>query len=153
MTVADMLRYEAPERQIRRQFALPEDDVELLESCGLPWETVVMVENGQRSLWLFVHDVPLPPAIEARDQPGVPLVTATMGFRVTGYPGANLDMVYLNPPLARVSRSPIAALSDFQLDGRIFQQWSRHYPFDPATHTLFGHFRTAQTWLEKEAIQ
>lgn len=153
MTAAEVLPHEAPERKLRRQFALPEDDVELLDACGLPWETVVLMENGQRALWLFVPDVPVPRGLEARDKPGVPLDTATMGFRVTGYPGANLDMVYLYPPLARVSRSPIGALSDLQLDGRTFQQWSRHYAFDPATNTLFGHFRTAQTWLEKEAVR
>lgn len=153
MTEAETVPNATPERKLRRQFALPEDDVELLDGCGLPWETVVLVENGQRSLWLFVHDVPLPRGLEARDQPCVTLDTATLGLRVTGYPGANLDMVYLYPPLARVSRSPIGALSDLQLDGRTFQQWSRHYAFDPATNTLFSHFRTAQTWLEKEAVR
>lgn len=153
MRIERIADIKAPERQLRRHFALPEEDVELLDASGLPWETVMFPQNGQQVLWVFVHDVPVPRGLEARDLPDEPLVTVTMAFRVTGYPGGALDMVYVCPPLARVNRRPIGALSDTRLDGVTFQQWSRHYAFDSASHSLFGHFRTAQSWLEKEASE
>lgn len=142
---------EASERQLRRDFALPEEEVEFLEAPGRDWETIVVSDGGAPALWLLIYGVSVPPGLEARDTPGQALPSVTMAFRVTGYPGAALDMVYVFPPLARASRTNIGGLTDFPLDGRVFQQWSRHYQYDPAAHELIGHFRLAQTWLEKEA--
>jgi hypothetical protein len=151
MTATEALSPAAPARALRRHFALPEEDAEAFDSLGLPWETVRCADNGQQADWLLVLDVPVPLGLGARESPANPLPTATIAIRVTGYPGANLDMVYVNPPLARISQTPIGGLGDVPLDGRTFQQWSRHYQYDPATHCLIGHYRTAMTWLEKEA--
>jgi len=151
MTVVALVTEPAPEPTLRRQFHLPEEDIELFDGTGLPWETVVLSEGGQQALWLFIHEEPVPEGLEARDNPAVRLAALTMGFRVTGYPGAKLDMVYIHPPLARVNHRPSGGLGDINLDSLTFQQWSRHYPFDPETNTLFTHYRTAETWLEKEA--
>lgn len=151
MTAVSSPSLEPPERTLRRQFHLPEDDVEMLDASGFPWETVVVLDGGSQVLWLLVQEVPVPHGLEARDASQQSPSTITIGIRVTGYPGASLDMAYIHPPLARTSRAAINGLSDLSLDGRTFQQWSRHYAFDTATHSLFGHLRTALSWLEKAA--
>ena len=140
-----------PERELRRHFALPEEDVENLNSSGLRWETVRCTDRAQQVDWVIILDVPVPAGLEARDAPHQPLPTVDMAIRVTGYPDAALDMVYVYPPLARASRNPIGGLTELTIDARAFQQWSRHYRYDVNTNCLFSHFCTACTWLEKAA--
>ena len=67
--------------QSRRQFLLPEEDVEFLDGLGLDWEAVV--EGGAQ--WLLIHHYPLPR--------GFNVLAATLGVRIVpGYPAAALDM-------------------------------------------------------------
>lgn len=141
--------------QPRRQFDLPEEDIESLNQRGLRWETVLLLESGQQALWVFIHEFPLPRGYAGRSTTGVvPCERATVGIRVTGYPGGALDMAYFCPPLSRADGRPINNLGDMELDGRTFQQWSRHYtpanPFRVGIDTIGTHLSLVEEWLERE---
>jgi hypothetical protein len=128
---------------MRRQFSLPEADETFLESLGLLWEAII--ENGVR--WVFLHGYPVPPGYN-HDR-------VVVAIRVeTGYPEAQLDMVYFYPPLARLDGVAIGALSTQPLDGKSFQRWSRHRtgvnPWRPGEDDLSTHLSLVEDWLERE---
>ena len=146
MAVTDPAAMAAPEPRsavaLRRQFALPSEDIEALDASGLAWETVL--DGG--SQWLFVRDWPLPLGFTAK--------VVTIGVRIVqGYPSAALDMVYVHPPLAREAGGAIGAVSDTVIDGRTFQQWSRHYspqnPWRPNVDSIATHLRLIDTWFAR----
>jgi hypothetical protein len=127
---------------LRRQFRLPSEDSEALDALGLAWEAVV--DGGTQ--WLFIRDWPLPP--------GFTTTVVTLGVRIVqGYPSAALDMVYVHPPLARASGGPLGAVTDTVIDGRTFQQWSRHYspqnPWRPDVDSIATHLRLIDTWFAR----
>jgi hypothetical protein len=133
----------APASQ-RRQFPLPEEDTLALDAIGLPWETVV--EGGTQ--WLVIRDWPLPP--------GYSESSVSLAVRIVpGYPTAALDMIYAHPPIRRKDGSAIAAVSDCQVDGRIFQQWSRHYtpqnPWRADVDSVMTHLHAAEEWFRRSA--
>jgi hypothetical protein len=138
---------ESPTQQrqrVRRQFDLPSDDVETLVAIGLPWETVLVAGTQ----WLFVHEWPTPS--------GLAPAKVTLGIRVVqGYPTAALDMIYVHPGIARISGGVIPALTDTIIDGRTFQQWSRHYspqnPWRPDVDNIGTFLRLVDTWFERAA--
>ncbi len=75
----------------RKLFALPEEDVDLLDAAGLHWEAV----SDGGSQWLIVHQIPLPVAFVQRD--------TSVAFQIpSAYPSAALDMGYFFPPVKRV---------------------------------------------------
>lgn len=128
---------------MRRQFLLPEADVDYLNACGLQWETII--EGSWR--WLLLHDFHIPD--------GYNVTSATAAVSITaGYPDAQLDMVYFYPPLAREDGRVIGALSTQTIGGRSFQRWSRHRtganPWRPGEDDLSAHLTLVQHWLERE---
>lgn len=128
---------------MRRQFALPEADETFLESLGLPWEAII--ENGV--CWVLLHGYLVPS--------GYNHDAVVVAIRVeTGYPEAQLDMVYFHPPLARLDGVAIGALSTQPLDGKAFQRWSRHRtgvnPWRPGEDDLSTHLALVDDWLERE---
>ncbi len=143
---------------LRRQFDLPEEDVEALDVRGLRWETVLLTEVGQeaQAFWVFIHEFPLPKGYAGLSPTGtpVPLDKATVGIRVTGYPGGALDMAYFCPPLSRADGCTINNLGDMPLGGQTFQQWSRHYtpanPFRVGIDTIGTHLNLVEEWLLRE---
>lgn len=134
----------APPAANRRQFALPEEDVEALDRTGCEWETIL--SGGAR--WLIVHGWPVPDGLS------VPVVSAAVRI-VEGYPAAALDMIYISPPLHRLDGRAIPALSDILLDGKTYQQWSRHYtaanPWRVGTDSVVTHLKAAEEWLKRAA--
>lgn len=127
----------------RRHFALPEADEEFLNSLGLPWET--LLESGVR--WVFIYNFPVPS--------GYNHTTVTVAIRIMpGYPDAQLDMAYFFPALARADGKHIGALTPFPLDGKSFQQWSRHRtgtnPWRPGVDDLSTHLMLVEDWLKRE---
>lgn len=128
---------------LRRDFTLLEEDVEYLNSLAFPWEAV----SFRNQHWVFVHDYPLPEGYNVK--------TATAAIRITpGYPDAKLDMIYFNPPLNRLDRQPIKALTTMQLDGKTFQRWSRHRtqanPWRPGIDDISTHLPLVNYWLSDE---
>jgi hypothetical protein len=128
---------------MRRQFMLPEADNTFLGTLGLPWETIV--ENNAR--WLILHDYEPPE--------GYNHSRVFLGIRISpGYPDTQLDMVYFSPPIARLDGRVIGALSTTTLDGKTYQQWSRHRtglnPWRPGEDDLSSHLELVEHWLERE---
>jgi hypothetical protein len=131
------------EGEVRKDFTLLDEDEAYLNSLGLQWETV----NVQNALWVFIHKYPLPDGYNVTD--------ALLGVRMTpGYPTAQLDMVYFYPHLSRKDGQPIGALSPIELDGKQFQQWSRHRtganPWRPDVDNLSTHIPLTDVWLLQE---
>ena len=71
-----------------------------------------------------------------------------------GYPDAQIDMAYFHPHLARKDGRAIGALSAQDLDGKVFQRWSRHRtgeaPWRPGEDDVSSHLVLVDDWLERE---
>jgi hypothetical protein len=126
----------------RRQFRLPEGDVEGLEAAGFQWETI-----GAGG-WLLVHGYELPV--------GYNVERASVALQIPGgYPNTPLDMVFFNPLLSRRDGRPIPATQAIvQIDGASWQRWSRHYspthPWIPGEYNVVTHLALVKHWLERE---
>ena len=125
----------------RRMFALPEEDTELLRSCGYDWVTV---QSGGG--WLLIHDFTLPPGFTR------PFASAAIQIP-SGYPSGALDMVYFHPAIVRTDGRVIPATqANTSIDGKQWQRWSRHYtaanPWHPGEYNVVTHLNLARTWVE-----
>ncbi len=128
---------------MRRQFALPSEDMEWLESQQLRYELVS--EGGAPRV--IVHDFPVPP--------GYNVGSVAVNVRIEpGYPDSQIDMVYFYPALARVDGRALTAISNDNFDGKTWQRWSRHRtpanPWRPGIDNLATHFALIQDWLARE---
>jgi hypothetical protein len=129
---------------LRRQFKLPEADVEALDAGGFRWETVGMGGQG----WLLAHDYPLPP--------GYNVEAASVAVQIPGgYPTTQLDMVFFHPPLSRKDGRSIPCIeATTPIDGKPWQRWSRHYtpahPWIPGEYNVITHLALVRHWLERE---
>lgn len=134
------------EKSLRRGFSLLEEDEEFLNNLHLAWEAAKL--NNEN--WILVHEYPIPE--------GYNVSAAILAIRMTGgYPTAQLDMAYFYPSLSRIDAQPINNLSLMQLDGRMFQQWSRHRtganPWRIGIDNLSTHIPLADAWLLNEFIK
>lgn len=129
-------------RPLRRTFKLPSEDNEFLENRGEPWETII--DGGTQ--WVLMDGFVIPPGYNA--------TRATAAVRIiANYPETALDMVYFDPHLARADGKPINALTTIAIDGRRFQQWSRHRPghsWRIGEDNLATHCAYALGWLTDE---
>ncbi len=127
---------------MRRQFQLAEEDEACLAARGLTWEAVV--ENNTK--WLIVHGYPIPDGYNNR--------TADAGLRISpSYPDDQIDMVYFFPALALTNGRAIRQLTLIALDGKQYQQWSRHRrpgEWRPGLDNICTHLLQVDSWLEKE---
>lgn len=131
---------------MRRQFILPEQDVEFLEQLNLSWETI----NDHGMNWVILHNYPIPKGYTEK--------TVSVAVKIeTGYPRSPLDMAYFCPPLQRIDSKQINAISPQQIDGKIFQRWSRHRtaqnPWREGIDDLSTHFSLVNFWFEQEFIK
>jgi hypothetical protein len=128
----------------RRQFRLPETDVEGLDAAGFNWETIGTNGHG----WLLVHSYVLPG--------GYNIGAASVALSIPGgYPTTPLDMVYFSPILSRKDGKGIRATQAMvNIDGRKWQRWSRHYnpahPWIPGEYNVLTHLTLVRHWLERE---
>jgi hypothetical protein len=131
---------------MRRDFSLPSDDMEWLESCGHAYELVS--EAGV--LRVVLHGYPVPPGYNVEE--------VSVNVRIDpGYPDAQIDMAYFFPDLALVSGRAIGALSSDAFDGKTWQRWSRHRtpanPWRPGVDGLATHFAAVNEWLVRETAK
>jgi hypothetical protein len=130
---------------LRRDFDLLTDDHKFLDDYGLPWES--LMDSGQQ--WVLVHEFP-------SQHDGYNSERVTIAIRLeTGYPNAALDMVYVYPALARKDGLPIRATDAPQnIDGRIYQRWSRHRttenPWKPGQDNIGTHIFLIEDWFARE---
>jgi len=128
----------------RRDFDLPEEDLEYLESLGLNWET--LCEGNMR--WLLMPDHKVPD--------GYNVEKATVALFISpSYPADGLDMVYFHPSLMRKDGKPIGATgATATIKGMAFQRWSRHYtpnnPWRPGVDNVSTHMALVDEWLARE---
>ena len=122
---------------MRREFALPEDDLEFLENLGLQWESI-RDGSGQ---WLLLHEFPFPE--------GYIVNNGSVAVSITpGYPTAQLDMAYFHPALSRKDGQALRQTQvNLQMDGKQWQRWSRHYGWVPGQHNLGTHILLVKHWL------
>lgn len=127
----------------RREFALPPEDVAFIEEMGWPWEAI---RNGN-GMWLIIHEYPVPDGYQVKATSVALQLAAT-------YPEAQIDMAYFYPALSRVDRIAIRQLADQQLDGKVWQRWSRHRtaqnPWRPGLDGLETHMLLVKEWLARE---
>lgn len=128
---------------MRREFALGEDDQDCLASIGLDWEAII---EG-KTKWLILRNFPIPA--------GYNIAVADTALRIPpSYPDDQIDMVYFNPALALASGRPIRALTPHPLEGKQYQQWSRHRtpanPWRPGLDNIGTHLLQVDTWLRRE---
>src|SRR6185437_12102807 len=128
---------------MRRDFGLPEDDMDWLEGLGRPFE---LVQEG-RVQRVILTQWPVPT--------GYNIDVVSINVRIEpGYPEAQIDMAYFHPALARRDGRPIRALLDEAFDGRVWQRWSRHRtpanPWRPGIDNLATHFALIDEWLARE---
>jgi hypothetical protein len=127
---------------MRREFRLPAEDEEYLDSTGLGWETIV--EGGLR--WLILLDRPVPVGYTLDKSHTALLIQP-------GYPDAELDMVYFDPPVSRADGAHIGALATQQIQGRPWQRWSRHRtpqnPWRPGVDAIPTHLVLVDHWLKR----
>ena len=128
---------------MKRDFILPEQDVDFLNSAGFPWET--LLEGGIR--WLIIHDFPIPN--------GYNNSKARIALMIDpGYPVSQIDMVYFYPAVLRLDNKPIGAITGQAIQGLQFQRWSRHRtgenPWRPGLDDLSTHISMVENWLTKE---
>lgn len=127
----------------RREFNLLPEDLEFLESHGLPWETI-----NSKGQWVLLHDFPT--------HDGYNHSKVTVAIRLeTGYPQSQLDMAYFFPKLARKDGKAIGQTQANQvIDGQEYQRWSRHRtpvnPWIAGEDNLGSHIFLVEDWLERE---
>ncbi len=131
---------------MRREFKLPQEDREFLDARGFIWETIV---SGSEQ-WLVIHDFPVPAGYNVDKATAAVLIIA-------GYPDAPLDMVYFLPHLARQDNRSMPNLTPRVIDGKNFQQWSRHRtgenPWRPGDDCISTHLALVNHFLKNELIR
>jgi hypothetical protein len=129
--------------ELRRMFEMPEEDTECLDAMGLEWETVI--ESNAR--WLIFPTYPIPDACN------VPAASAAIRIKPS-YPDEDIDMVFFSPPLNLKSGKFIRQLSETTIDGKTYQQWSRHRtpdnPWRIGLDNACTHMLQVDQWLERE---
>lgn len=127
--------------EARREFALGAADKNFLDSTGLIWESIK--EHGEH--WVIIRSRPVPDGY-------TPKFTDVALALPTGYPDAQIDMWYFHPPLSCGRAVP--NLSPRVIDGRTFQQWSRHRtpdgPWRPGVDDIASHLALVDHWLERD---
>lgn len=128
---------------MRKQFDLLDEDVEFLESLGLPWETL----SESTGRWILIHDYPVCEGYNVKE--------LTVAIKVEpGYPRTQLDMAYFFPALSRSDGQVIGATSAQQIDGKSYQRWSRHRtgqnPWREGIDNLSTHMSLVSYWFRQE---
>jgi hypothetical protein len=134
---------ETAEKSLRRDFSLLEEDEEYLNSLGLDWEAL----KSGNSQWIVVYGYPIPSGYNFNNVTVAVLIAAN-------YPTAQLDMLYYFPALARKDGVSIPNLSEYMLDGKKFQAWSRHRTGQNSWRVgidcLATHIPLTDLWLKNE---
>jgi hypothetical protein len=128
---------------MRKEFDVLSEDQEYLDSLELPWEAIV----SQGRNWILIQNFPLPDGYIGH-------VTTAAIEMATGYPRAQLDMIYFYPDVKRIDAATIGALTHRNIDGKNFQRWSRHRtgtnPWREGVDNLSTHMALVEYWLERE---
>ena len=127
----------------RREFTLPEDDLNWLDSAPHRFELVA--EDSILRVVLYRFPVPS----------GYNHSAVDVNVRIEpGYPDSQIDMVYVYPDLQRLDGVLISATCPETFDGKEWQRWSRHRtpanPWRPGVDNLATHFALVKHWFLRE---
>ena len=131
---------------LRKDFDLPEEDIQFLESLNLKWEAVQ--DGNARAVILYGFLMP---------QPFQPTEVNLMIKMPNDYTsGAALDMFFTDAAIIRADGIAIKALTESAaFHGKKWWQWSRHYPkgtkWRPGTDNLGTHISFVQHVLDEES--
>lgn len=142
LAAAGVERFETSPKQIQQgqaSIGVTDEDIEFLNAMGKNW--VVKEDGGGRML--VIRDFDLPGGF---DHGKIDL----MVIIPPNYPAAGLDMFYLAPGVKRQDGREINALAVETRDGRQWQRWSRHYPWQ-AGYGIANHMEAVQCSLENDA--
>jgi hypothetical protein len=127
---------------MRRAFTLSEIDREFFDFRGTSWET--LIEGPSR--WVIVDGLEVPQ--------GYNHSTVVALLLDASYPDVQIDMAYFFPALVRADGKAIGALSSQQLDGKVWQRWSRHRvgadAWRPGIDNIETHLLFVTEFLEEE---
>jgi hypothetical protein len=127
---------------MRRQFQLAEEDETCLTARSTYWEAII--ENTTK--WVIVPDFAIPDGYNLR--------AASAAMRILpSYPDDQIDMVYFYPALALNNGRAIRQLTLCQIDGKQYQQWSRHRrpgEWRSGIDNICTHMLQVDDWLQKE---
>jgi hypothetical protein len=129
----------------RRSFQLLAVDQNLLDARGNEWETVI---EGQER-WIITGGFDVPNGYNHK------CVSVAL-LLPPAYPDVQIDMAYLWPALARADGKSIRNLTSRQIDGKQWQQWSRHRASDgwrPDIDNLETHLLYVTSFLEMELLK
>lgn len=128
---------------LSQAFSLPQADQRYLDNLGLAWECI---KDGNTQ-WLVIHGWQTPNGYNHR-QVDMALMIPPL------YPDSQIDMVYFNPPLARVDGRVIGQLTNQAIQGKSWQRWSRHRtgqnPWRPGVDDVASHLALVDDWLHRE---
>lgn len=127
---------------MRRHFALSAADQGFLDRRAKPWEAVAV--NQER--WVLLEEFSLPSGYN------VPSAAVAL-LLPPAYPDVQIDTAFFLPFLARSDGKAINALSPRPIDGRQWQQWSRHRKpeeWRPGIDNIETHLWYVTAWLEQE---
>jgi len=130
----------------RRDFYLPEEDVQFLDALSLKWET--LQEGNARGVILYGFLMP------QSFQPEKLNLKIKIPQDYTS--GAALDMFFTDVQVTRTNGKGIERQTESAIfDGKKWWQWSRHYPkntkWRPGINTLITHISYVQHILDEEA--
>jgi len=130
---------------LRRDFDLPEEDVQFLNSLNLTWEAIK--EGNARAVILC--GFPMSQLFQPTE------VNLKIKIPNDYTSGAALDMFFTDVPVTRADGAAIKALTESAVfNAKKWWQWSRHYPKDtkwrPGTDNLGTHICFVQHVLDEE---
>jgi hypothetical protein len=137
----------AEAKVLRREFDLPEEDVEHLNARRQPWETLVEGNAG----WLLIRDFPVPE--------GYRMSAVTLALMIPStYPTTQIDMFYVSPFLELASGRIIRQTQGRNsVCGLTFQRWSRHRtsqnPWRPGIDNIATHLGVVDECLAREVAR
>ena len=123
----------------RRTFHMREIDKEFLDANYSGWETII---DGATP-WLILNDFPIPDGYDHHK------VQAAIQIS-SGYPSAQLEMVFLLPGISLINGSQINNLCFQPIEGQSWQRWSRHYHWRLGVDDLSTHVERIKSWLADE---
>lgn len=130
---------------MRRQFELGEEDKGNLEARGFQWEAVI--EGNAK--WLIILSYPIPA--------GYNHTSSNVALRIgPAYPDEQIDMASFFPALALTTGKNIKNLTELRIDGKPYQQWSRHRtkenPWQIGVDNIGTHLLAVDDWLRRETV-
>lgn len=126
----------------RRELILLQEDVKFLDTLNLNWETFMYNNVG----YILIHDFSIPDGYNESK-------TLLALIIPPSYPTVEFDMMYFFPHISRKDTNPINALTTHNIDGKIFQRWSRHRnagEWISGVDNLETHILSISSWLKDE---